>query len=56
MPQSINVDGAPAFVGLDDDFLAAAFLDVGQPGEDQVALDDADDRSLASPSLSRLDE
>ncbi|MCL4220330.1 MAG: hypothetical protein KJZ65_03060 [Phycisphaerales bacterium] len=39
----MDVDRAYAIVGLDDDLLAAATLDAGQPGEDQVAVEDADE-------------
>ena len=42
VPQGMDVDRAAAVVGLDDDLLAAATLDTGQPGEDQVAVEDPD--------------
>lgn len=42
MPQGVDVDGAATIVGLYDELLVAASLDAGQPGEDQVAVKDAD--------------
>ncbi len=41
--QGVDVDRAAAVVCLDDDLLAVAGLDAGQPGEDQVAVEDADE-------------
>ena len=42
VPQRVDVDGAPALVGLEDDFLAVALLDPRDPSEGQIAIEDAD--------------
>ena len=43
--EGVDIKDSASLVGFDDDLLAVAFLDPCNPGEDQVAVEDANQAS-----------